>query len=194
MIRALLLHLHAWLTRILEQPMLPEESPAEAPEEPQADLAPEDVPEPPVRLPERPGQYFAWSEFEVTRTGIANVAPREARERILVLVRDVLDPLRKAIGRPVRITSGYRNTEVNARVGGSPRSDHLTGGAADFKASGLTAEDLAHRVVELGLPFDQLIVYPPERGGHTHVGIRPEGNRRQILRAKVGGGFERWNP
>jgi hypothetical protein len=43
---------------------------------------------------ERPGQHFAWGEFEVTRSGIANVAPPEARARILALVAEVLDPLR----------------------------------------------------------------------------------------------------
>lgn len=43
-----------------------------------------------------------------------------------------LDALRKAIGKPIIITSGYRSLEHNQRVGGSPRSQHMFGKAFDI--------------------------------------------------------------
>jgi hypothetical protein len=144
---------------------------------------------------ERPGQHFAWAEFEVTRTGIANTAPPEARARILALVAEVLDPLRRHVGAPLTVTSGYRSPEVNRSVGGTSTSDHLSGGAVDLRPPrGWDAERLARAVLALGLPFDQLIVYDAARGGHLHIGHRPGGGRRQTLRAPASGGTTRWEP
>ena len=144
---------------------------------------------------DRPGQHFAWGEFEVTKTGIDNRAPPEARARILALVAEVLDPLRRHVGRPLVVTSGYRSPQVNAAVGGSASSDHLTGGAVDLRPpTGWTAERLAREVVVLDLPFDQLIWYAPERGGHVHVGHRPGRARRQTLHAPASGGVVAWRP
>jgi len=44
-------------------------------------------------------------------------------------------------------------------------------------------------VVERGLPFDQLIYYAPERGGHVHVSFRAGGNRGHVRYAPPGGGY-----
>ena len=45
-------------------------------------------------------------------------------------------------GRPVRITSGYRCPEHNARVGGSTSSQHLYGRAVDHFVEGVPVMDL----------------------------------------------------
>lgn len=47
---------------------------------------------------------------------------------------DVLQRQRTAQGMPLRIVSGYRCPAHNAAVGGSPRSQHLFGRAADVPA------------------------------------------------------------
>lgn len=144
---------------------------------------------------DRPGVHFAWSEFEVTRTNLPNTAPPEARARILALVAEVLDPLRRDVGGPLVITSGYRSPAVNAAVGGSSSSDHLTGGAVDIRPpQGWDAARLARRVIALGLPFDQMIGYAPERGGHLHIGHRPGGGRRQVLWQGATGRATSWAP
>jgi zinc D-Ala-D-Ala carboxypeptidase len=139
----------------------------------------------------KPGKYFDYREFQVTRTGLPNVMPASARANVDRLVQRVLDPLREHYGAPIRITSGYRSPQVNAAIGGSKSSDHLTGSAADFVlvAPTYNAVEVARRIVALGLPFDQVIAYAPERGGHVHVGLRAGANRRQALYALPGVGF-----
>ncbi|MFA5321199.1 MAG: D-Ala-D-Ala carboxypeptidase family metallohydrolase [Smithella sp.] len=51
------------------------------------------------------------------------------------LIQDLI-LMRAYIGRPIRITSGYRTKEHNAKVGGSATSAHLDGDAADIACSG----------------------------------------------------------
>ena len=66
-------------------------------------------------------------------------------------------------GRPVRITSGYRNPVVNAAVGGVSNSDHATGLAVDFTVDGLRPFEAAYNLSVSPLIFDQLI-YEKSRG------------------------------
>lgn len=53
-----------------------------------------------------------------------------------------LEALRADIGKPVIIVSGYRCREHNRRAGGAPRSQHVTGKAADIRVQGMTAAEL----------------------------------------------------
>lgn len=108
---------------------------------------------------------FSYSEFErseiAQRKGYINVISTAAvRDSIQALVRNVLQPLRTAWGRPLTVNSGYRCPELNAdpEVGGVPTSQHLKGEAADIRCSDPLA--LARLAVQLKLPFDQMILYP----------------------------------
>jgi zinc D-Ala-D-Ala carboxypeptidase len=138
-----------------------------------------------------PGQYFSWSELTRTSTGRPNDPTPAQRDRLRVLVTTVLDPLRVHLGRPVRVTSGYRTPDVNAIIGGSRTSAHMKGEAADIKVGGMDARALVQALLLLDPEFDQIIGYAPERGGHVHVGIaaRP---RWQVLWAPAGGGYTPW--
>jgi len=109
------------------------------------------------------------------------------------LCENVLQPLREHLGKPIHIKSGYRSPELNKAIGGSSSSDHCAGRAADIKVDGLTAKELATIIVELELPFDQLIGYVPERGGHIHISFRNGANRAQRLWAGSKGGYEPWS-
>ncbi len=99
------------------------------------------------------------------------------------LCENVLEPLRKAYGKPIHISSGYRCPELNRAIGGSRNSQHMRGQAADLD-QGLKSENLAlfKLIQDLGLPFDQLIW---ERGGKwIHVSYRADGkNRKEIIYA-----------
>lgn len=48
-----------------------------------------------------------------------------------------LQVIRDLIGKPIRITSGYRTPEHNKKVGGEPNSYHLKGMAADIVIDGV---------------------------------------------------------
>ena len=71
----------------------------------------------------------------MTTTSHPNLQDSPSVEVIINLVylcAVVLEPLRKMIGHPVRINSGYRSARLNKEVGGVPNSFHLTGRAADI--------------------------------------------------------------
>lgn len=113
---------------------------------------------------------FDYKEFEKTdvpgmqvKNTIASV---EVRDNIKALVDEVLQPLRDAWG-PLAINSGYRCPEVNKAVGGVPTSQHTKGEAADVCPFGRNGHgdievvrQLAITARDLGLPFDQMILYP----------------------------------
>lgn len=60
-----------------------------------------------------------------------------------------LQVLRDYIGVSVSVTgSGYRTKSHNKKVGGAPRSQHLTASAADINAKGYTPKSL-YKVIEM---------------------------------------------
>ena len=135
---------------------------------------------------------FDYREFEKTgktelqvRNTIASV---EVRDSVKALVETVIQPLRDAWGAPLSINSGYRCPEVNAAVGGVPTSQHTKGEAADVCPFGRnghgdigTVRRLAATARDLGLPFDQMILYP----SFVHFSHKLEGEQRgQILYAR----------
>ena len=138
----------------------------------------------------QPMEFFSIGEFTRSATadryGINNRLPsRKESDNIYRLVRNVLDPLRQAYGKPVHISSGYRCPRLNAIVGGSPTSDHMTGCAADIQGTPGTPDEnrrLFQLIQQLKLPFDQLI---DEKGfAWVHVSHREKGNRGQVFAIK----------
>lgn len=124
---------------------------------------------------------FSWAEFEQSDTakkyGILNVVSTfEVRDNILELVDKLLQPLRDAWGKPITINSGYRCAKLNERVGGVSTSQHCKGEAADCGCDDPLA--LARLVLDLALPFDQMILYPT----FVHLSYTDSReNRRQVL-------------
>ena len=142
---------------------------------------------------DRPGVHFTWKELTTTSTGLDNYPSTEHRNNLRMLCYSLLDPLRVHIGRPLYITSGYRSEAVNAAVGGSVRSYHLKGLAADCKSKVLDCHALIRAVIDSDIDFDQVIAYAPSRGGHIHIQMRLGRNRRQVLWAPKSGGYEDYN-
>lgn len=73
-------------------------------------------------------KYFELHEFKCSCCG---------RNEITYELVAKLDELRRAYGKPIRVTSGYRCPPHNAAVGGALNSTHTKGAAAD-----ITADDL----------------------------------------------------
>lgn len=57
------------------------------------------------------------------------------------LATKILQPIREAYGKPIIISSGYRCSQLNSKVGGARNSDHLFGAAADIHTVSNTYED-----------------------------------------------------
>ena len=120
---------------------------------------------------------FSFKEFErsevADKKNICNVITSFAvRDCIVELVENVLQPLRDAWGKPLKVNSGYRCKALNAAVGGVPTSQHVKGEAADIAAG--DPVKLARLAVKLGLPFDQMILYPT----FVHFSHRLTGEQR----------------
>jgi zinc D-Ala-D-Ala carboxypeptidase len=82
---------------------------------------------------------------------------------------------------PIQITSGYRCPELNVRVGGVEASQHTLGLAADWICPEAgTPWELAHKVAQAGIEFDQLIL---EFNRWVHISAAPQDRppRREIL-------------
>ena len=127
---------------------------------------------------------FSYREFEESETakarGITNVISSfEVRDAIRELTNTVLQPLRDAWGAPLHVNSGYRCPKLNAAVGGAATSQHTKGEAADIKAE--HPVKLAQLAYDLGLPYDQMIIYPT----FVHFSHKLRGEqRRQVLYSK----------
>lgn len=110
-------------------------------------------------------------------------------DALRALCVNVLQPLRDAVGKPIRINSGYRSPKVNEAVGGSKTSDHMFGRAADIELwiDGVNKNQLLFdKIVELGLPFKQMI---DEFGSESepawiHVSYDCNNVKREKLRAR----------
>ena len=107
---------------------------------------------------------FSLNEFtksvSAIRNGIDNSPSSEHIRNIQLLVKYVLQPLREALGSPIRITSGYRSEALNKAIKGSKKSQHCKGQAADlqFKVDGVMSNKMIwDKIIELDLPFDQMI-------------------------------------
>lgn len=124
---------------------------------------------------------FSYREFEESETakarGITNVISSfEVRDAVRELTNTVLQPLRDAWGLPLHVNSGYRCPKLNAAVGGAATSQHTKGEAADIKAE--HPVKLAQLAYDLGLPYDQMIIYPT----FVHFSHKLHGEqRRQVL-------------
>jgi hypothetical protein len=94
-----------------------------------------------------------------------------------------MDEVRRLLGRPILITSGFRCKKVNEAVGGTAKSAHVKGHAVDFvsPAFGPVAA-IFGKLKGSGIVFDQLIMEFPasHSGGWVHLSFAPEA-RRQCL-------------
>lgn len=136
-----------------------------------------------------------FSLAELTRSGtaqklgISNQPTPDHTEALRALCEQILQPLRDAMGKPIRVNSAYRSEALNMAVpGSSPTSQHCKGEAADIEIDGFPNKDLAQKIIDLGLPFDQLIlefyVEGDPNSGWVHVSHKRGGKQRgQVLRA-----------
>ena len=120
------------------------------------------------------------------RLDMDNTPGPEEIENMTRLCECVLQPVRNHFGKGVKVNSGFRHPNVNAKVGGSKTSDHCKGMAADIEIPGIANADLAKWIVD-NLEFRQVILefYTPgiPDSGWVHVSYNPSDNKKQVLTA-----------
>lgn len=131
-------------------------------------------------------KYFTIKELCKSNTadqlGIDNTPNDQETNNLVQLIENILDPLREAWGRPIKVNSGFRGKALNAKVGGVKTSQHLTGQAADISVGNASDnKKLFNLIQELKLPYDQLI--DEYNFKWVHVSYGPK-NRRQVLHIK----------
>lgn len=131
-------------------------------------------------------KYFTIKELCKSTTAnqynIDNTPSENVVKNLTLLVDNILDPLREALGKPIIVNSGYRSKALNAKVKGSSTSQHLFGQAADIKIGGPSEnKKLFELIQKLKLPYDQLIDEYNFSWVHVSYSSR---NRRQILHIK----------
>lgn len=138
----------------------------------------------------RLSENFTMAEFTKSQTaerrGIDNTPEGEHLDAAKALFENVVQKVRDHFG-PTVINSGYRSPELNEAVGGSSRSQHCKGQAADIEVPGTPNAELAEWIVD-NLDFDQVILefYTPgiPDSGWVHVSYKADGeNRKSILTA-----------
>ena len=133
---------------------------------------------------------FTLAEMVKSETALRNDmdnTPGEAEiENLKRLAEKVLQPVRDSYQKGVKVNSGYRAPDVNAKVGGSKTSDHCKGQAADIEIPGVANADLAKWITE-NLDFTQVILefYTPgvPDSGWVHVSYDPDNLKKQVLTA-----------
>jgi zinc D-Ala-D-Ala carboxypeptidase len=138
----------------------------------------------------RLSKNFTLAEFTKSQTaerkGIDNTPNDEHLEAAKELFENVVQPVRDNFG-PTVLNSGYRGPELNEAVGGSSKSQHCKGEAADIECPGVPNAEVAAWIEE-NLDFDQLILefYTPgiPDSGWVHVSYKADGsNRKSVLTA-----------
>lgn len=131
--------------------------------------------------------HFSLEEFTISSKALSmGVRNDPAPQHLGNLKRlaERMEAVRALFGKPIEITSAYRNPQVNAAVGGVPNSAHALGHAADFHVDGLGDLEVARRIRDSGLKFDQLIY---EKNRCVHISFDPR-LRQQVLRQPGGPG------
>jgi zinc D-Ala-D-Ala carboxypeptidase len=119
-------------------------------------------------------QHFHLSEFTdsnyATRHGIKNLPSPNIIGNLKTLA-EALERVRKLLGYPISISSGYRNPELNRGIGGASQSAHLYGYAADFICPQFgTPKEIVKYLKYSGIKYDQVIC---EGGKWIHLSVDP---------------------
>ena len=120
------------------------------------------------------------------RHGMDNTPGENEIGNLKLLCEKVLQPVRDHFGKGVKVNSGFRHPDVNAKVGGSRTSDHTRGQAADIEIPGVPNAELAEWIKD-NLDYRQLILefYTPgvPDSGWVHVSYVAEDNKKEVLTA-----------
>lgn len=146
-------------------------------------------------------ENFSLAEMTKSETalrhGLDNTPGPAEIENLRLLCEQILQPLRDAYKRGIKVNSGFRHPNVNAAVGGSKTSDHCKGQAADIEIPGVPNAELAKYIKDY-FDFTQLILefYTPgiPDSGWVHVSYDPKNLKKQVMTAMKENGKTVYKP
>jgi len=122
-----------------------------------------------------------------SRFNLDNTPSFSVKQNLKTLAEKILQHVRDHYNLPVVVSSGFRSLSVNRAVGGSTRSQHLTGEAADFSLPSVDNYSVAKWIKE-NLNYDQLILefYSGGNSGWIHVGYSPRHLNQELTINRFG--------
>ena len=139
-----------------------------------------------MQLTENFSQHELTKSETALRHNMDNTPGDTEIHNLRTLCEYILQPVRTAYGRGIKVNSGFRHPNVNAAVGGSRTSDHCKGQAADIEIPGVANYDLALYISQY-FNFTQLILefYTPgvPDSGWVHVSYDSANLKRQVMTA-----------
>jgi zinc D-Ala-D-Ala carboxypeptidase len=129
-------------------------------------------------------EHFTLEELTASDTaarfGLDNTPSPSAVQNLHILA-EKLEEVRRVLGHPIIVSSGFRSPAVNRKIGSKDASAHVLGLAADFICPGFGSPlEVAEELAAHGVKVDQLI---HEYGRWVHIGLRPANTdwRGQLL-------------
>lgn len=135
-------------------------------------------------------KYITYQEATTSQTairrGIKNIPSQNELVAMQLVGIRIFDVVREHFRTPLRVSSFYRNAELNSAIGGSSKtSQHVKGQAIDIQGTGKITNKMIFDYIKENLEFDQLIwEYGNDKNpAWVHVSyVSKEKNRKQILK------------
>lgn len=99
----------------------------------------------------------------------------------LFRLAQLMNYIRILVDEPITITSGYRDSSHNSRVGGTSTSQHMFGSACDFQVKTKRYDEIVE-LIKTHVDFGQLIIYPT----FLHISLPTNKLSNKILIQKNG--------
>ena len=121
--------------------------------------------------------HFRLGEFLNLRKYPGNIPTVRDVDNLTYGCLKLLEPARLHVG-PIIVNSGFRNADVNRKVGGTKASQHLTGQAADIRTQDPSQFHLLVAFLKANQHTDQLLT----GNGWLHVSWNPYAPPRHDIR------------
>jgi hypothetical protein len=140
-----------------------------------------------MKISEHISYKEATRSVTALRLGIDNTPNEYQLQNMEIIAKNVFEPLRKAVGGPIKINSFMRVEKLNQAIGGSSRSQHCQGRAMDLDDTyGYWTNAEMYYYIKNNLDFDQIIweFGTDENPDWVHVSyVDADSNRKRCLKA-----------
>lgn len=136
-----------------------------------------------MNISEHISLYEATYSPTALRLGIDNTPNENELESMRLVANMCFEPLRKWYGKPIKVNSFFRNSELNTAIHGAMGSQHCKGEAIDMNAGSKEENKKLFDWCKANLIFDQLLwEFGNDEGPDwVHISYKVGMNRNQTL-------------